>query len=1422
MIQGRRTLVDVRSHIRNTIVGILKRVEDGENIHVIRLEDGTIRVELPRLNLRFFVNEQGHLESKELDAIVDLDQSLGTLHGLKDRLLLRDRTSCERSALIPFGSVSVWKHQMHVSVSIDGSKGSRLRYFRYRLDRHLRKLRSPPGQLAELYLCYLHALTSFVLADTFTGRTGTEEALTILRGESLHGFSPLDSNTYNLLERISELTPRREFYPSHLEIMQQVLWNDQLSQLSQHDEFTVAVKDIISHTARFAMLYDEAVTSLKSRGCSHLLERASKRHSTFRSYEFGGNLGDIVDDVKYSSRDGQAQSKRGCRVYEIASLIKSWPSQINVTSDLAQIMSNWGVISGYEDRLGQRCYSDLINLSFPETWGSLYNLCRSSRRESDMYNLMFLFCPIAFGQAQSQLLIRTLLACAFSSRFEMISAPPYPVFYLSEGNSPDSHKLDQTLRANRQPMEEIATGFEKGSAKDRERRRENRYVYDRELNSQIKLCQDIIISQWPCRHPSFPSAPSIPLIKRGAASSACSNLFAEWHKNYEFKNHISELQDILDGMNCENAFMRPSYATVQVSQPISRKSKLLSLLDLMKTNLAPRPRDPPPPIVCKRQAIPNVYQGKYQELETIISELQSSSDSTQSEYGGNLRDSLFALKKDVTLEDPLGLPLRLDVLESYKCHLHRYINEFFEAITKSLRPESIDLIITHQAGLWALITPQSLLRLLSASFFQRLSLGWKQTLVSLGEAISMLQRAERLLHLAKKGDILGFFKESEHIGREGWTAMMYPDWLLMEIENNFIIRKIQARVAMEMMSPSSEGNSVLQLNMGEGKSSVIIPMVAVALADRLQIAQVITLKPLLRQTEYLLSKRLGGLVNRRIYHTPFSRKTNLNQDVVQNLQTIYKECKDKRGVLITLPEQLLSFRLIGRERLSRDRCLARDLLETDHWLQLNVHNILDESDEILDTRFQLVYTVGSQRMLDGQPDRWAITQAVLSCIDKHLDTVSQSGGVEIRRKGGSFPSVTFLREDAGKGLIALAIRDIIRGEVSAINFGYCGMRVLRAVEAFICDRTPEKKDVALIETTFAGSSHMPMLFLLRGLFAYQVLLFALQKKRWLVDYGLDPRRCLMAVPYRAKGVPSLSSEFGHPDVAILLTCLSYYYTGLTESQLRQCLELILKESDPTQEYARWCNTCADLPNELRDLNGVNLEDDALCSQLFDHFRYNMAVADFYLLKVVFPQEGKEFSKKISSSGWDIPAANDAHPTTGFSGTNDNRFLLPLSIQQQDLPDLHKTNAEVLNLLLRPENRQFISARDACGRRLSVSSLIRLISQQDPPIHVLIDVGAQVLEMANREVAAEWLDGVPKAKAAVFFDGHDEAQVLERDGQVERLVASAFHDRLDDCLIYLDEFHTRGVDLNLPVKARAAVTLGPRLTKDRLVQGELFL
>lgn len=94
----------------------------------------------------------------------------------------------------------------------------------------------------------------------------------------------------------------------------------------------------------------------------------------------------------------------------------------------------------------------------------------------------------------------------------------------------------------------------------------------------------------------------------------------------------------------------------------------------------------------------------------------------------------------------------------------------------------------------------------------------------------------------------------------------------------------------------------------------------------------------------------------------------------------------------------------------------------------------------------------------------------------------------------------------------------------------------------------------------------------------------------------------------------------------------------------------------------------------------------------------------------------------------------------------------------------------------------------------------------------------MLEMTNQELIEHWLGLTHDVEAGVFFDDYDRLSVVTRDGVVEPFHSSPYAQALDRCLVYLDDAHTRGTDLKLPTKFRAAVTLGPKITKDRLVQG----
>ena len=134
------------------------------------------------------------------------------------------------------------------------------------------------------------------------------------------------------------------------------------------------------------------------------------------------------------------------------------------------------------------------------------------------------------------------------------------------------------------------------------------------------------------------------------------------------------------------------------------------------------------------------------------------------------------------------------------------------------------------------------------------------------------------------------------------------------------------------MSPRSGENTVMQVNMGEGKSSVIIPIAAAALADGKQLVRVVVPKALMVQMFDLLVARLGGLANRPIYHLPFARTPehddfgkaiNLQGDDIHELMS---QCVAERGILLVQPEHVVSLKLMSVEEQIHAGKLTTDLL----------------------------------------------------------------------------------------------------------------------------------------------------------------------------------------------------------------------------------------------------------------------------------------------------------------------------------------------------------------------------------------------------------------------------------------------------------------------------------------------------------------
>ncbi|CAF1051816.1 unnamed protein product [Didymodactylos carnosus] len=338
--------------------------------------------------------------------------------------------------------------------------------------------------------------------------------------------------------------------------------------------------------------------------------------------------------------------------------------------------------------------------------------------------------------------------------------------------------------------------------------------------------------------------------------------------------------------------------------------------------------------------------------------------------------------------------------------------------------------------------------------------------------------------------------------------------------------------------------------------------------------RIIVLKALFPMNFQSLRYKSGGLLNRRVMPFACRRDMNFNDVQVNKIFDCLKQGLHNLDIVLTSPEDILSF----------------DLLTTDKCRRNEVD--VDESNETLHVKYQLIYSIGRQQQVDGGIERWKTIQYVLNLVKQHAANIAQQYNEDV-----------FYKESE------------------------------RQIDQF-------------------PHNTIQLFLIMRGRLSSEVLFVGL-KKRCRVNFGVNQNtkfNPLMAVPFRAKDVAVENIEFGHPDVVILLTQISYYYKGLTDLQMRQCFDRLTQdESDWEMIYDQW----------------ISLEEE------------NDKIA-----------KAQQFPNKLVASAWDLSSSLREKIITGFSGTNDTQLLLPVHIRQCDLPELQKKDAIVLNTLLRPENDHY--------------------------------------------------------------------------------------------------------------------------------------
>lgn len=1385
-----RKVIDRLSSSFLQISEYLNRLESEE--YIIAIMDGpqNVSIELPRMRIQFKLDESNEIMSHEYIGMqISRDQKFGTFIGLQNGLLLHHKENGEQLVIMPHGKIETkTSNKADLNVWINTNELREPQFFIYDIDNRCQQLKTRGGFSGWFYLAHLHAVTSHPLPDPFTGMRGTEKALQILQSPFCWSSEPYDSESIATLNRIRQLSPARSYHPPHQSVMQKIQWSYNLPSSSLHEAYAMLVDRLIEDSERLKFLHGKdlpADTETHKQKDYFLNKRSYRRYvcldpNAAVSKHFIDDPDKSADDSISDEEESSSDVWSDCRS-NISIFFNNFDSHANNMRIIAALAHKhqFHIPSNYEDRLRNLLFSkenlqglsnnitgsDLImdlNCDLSDIWLDIYDI--ASNKKFDEVKLTMMLTLLAFnGNDLSDLLILQVVA-ANPMKFCTIKPPAVQQFTNIMEDDFNKSRVAQIVSSCAMTKETYLSQFGEQLKKATDYEKEllkHTLEWNTKTRAQAHAITERIEKQWPCIEVDI-SAIYAPQMYGNEIIHHINPLLQNWYQNRQLKLFLSQVNNTLHKLTDQSAELE---------------------------NL--------------EKLVYGVHQEDYYP-----------------KYKINFEEKIARNFNKNTKASEIKTAMRL--FNEGKCNDEEEdANNWWERVKQLSLPDEYDYL--EAANIFPRLVPTLVLpQMISSSNENQ-----KNMIGALGVLFSLDQRAVRLKKLEQQQPQMevALRREKEENPFCNWLPCIYPQWLLFEIEMNLTIRRIQIEVAKKMIQPLNGMHSVMQLNMGEGKTAVIVPLLCAILSNERQVCQVTVLKSLLKSNLKSLRQCLGGMLNRRIFTFPCRRDMIIDENEADLLLKSYKKCMQLNGVIMTLPEYRLSLQLKMYETARKGEFeLANILFQTHDWLNEYARNILDESDAILNPKYQLIYTVGEQLPLDGGELRWIVIQNILKIIPTNLKILWNKYGNEkiefdqhfdFEEWPEKFCSCRILHESVYDELQTNIANDFIE-ERTRIAFPKLKTSQKTLVKEVLTNRNVDAETYDECMKIFEDyPGYQDVIFILSGLLKFEVLYLVL-RKRWRVNYGINPNGYRkMAVPFIAKDVCAENTEFGHSDVAICFTYLSYYYSGLTDAQLLNCFDILSKLSNSDEKYKEWI---AIVPNHrlhqsIHKLSGVNLSDSSQRIMLFTLLRYNINVIDFWLSNIVFPREAKQFDSKMMCTAWDLCSEENHNVITGFSGTNDTKLLLPKPICQNDLEELEDTNENVRKIIIQDENDNYVHLQ------ANISGLHILMKLVDYRIPVLLDSGALMLELNNEQVAKKWLElvAINRFDAAVYFNDKNILMVVDRQNRRREFDFSPYFDRLDRCLVYLDDAHTRGTDLKFPTGTQACVTLSGSQTRDKTVQ-----
>ena len=647
------------------------------------------------------------------------------------------------------------------------------------------------------------------------------------------------------------------------------------------------------------------------------------------------------------------------------------------------------------------------------------------------------------------------------------------------------------------------------------------------------------------------------------------------------------------------------------------------------------------------------------------------------------------------------------------------------------------------------------------------------------------QAIKRLAHLRDQGTPHDLLLQTAHTTLYDLLSTQPSpsddDHALFELYNNMRIRPIQRDMIRWLLPPQKVSNQmsmddeksvVTQMNMGEGKSSVILMVMLLQLITHKKKPLVVVPASLLNDVTQLIKTRLTPLTGVHVLRLPITRE-NLGQLPEHTQQEIKRQLANHDQVplvLLMTPEETLGLRLGLEEAILTHNDALRAFLTVIH--HHSDHLIIDEVDETLNLTKELNFTWGNRTPIENSEARVVVPLTLF-----HQLAITDGG-----------------------------IRHILSPET-----------VDRVLSEQFKVTLPTPWDPNTLQPIQGLSSQIAdAIWRWRNpqLFQHVVSL------RPQVEYGLcidNPYDAHLAIPYEGKDTPLIEAMFEHTDVRIGLSILAYYHQGLVFSQWMALIRLAI--SRPYDAHTWWAQWIEGTDCPIQRWDSLNVSDINQAKTLHALLGRRPVVIQSYLSHIALAHI-TEFENKLSADGTTLTYPSRTTRILGFSGTTTT--ALPHTVAFKPLPALAQTDALNLRLFADPT---VVTLREQPVPSDSMALIEAFIREcnHDPLVSCILDAGALITGQSNQEVATALSRGIrrPAFHGVVFFGDKGEVLLMRPDSDL----AVPFCDTdctPDQIITYVNDIRTRGTDRVFPALGRGLLTVGERLANDRLTQAAMRL